>query len=56
MLFKLKNGHSELRLRYTNATINGRNGYLQGFRGEKDENRADLCLRSIVFYFERGRL
>ena len=28
----------------------------QGFEREKDENRADLCLSSIVFPFERGRL
>ena len=30
--------------------------YRQGFGREKDENRADLCLRSIVFSFESGRL
>ena len=29
---------------------------IQGFGREKDENRADLCLRSIVFSFESGRL
>ena len=28
----------------------------QGFGREKDENHADLCLRSIVFSFESGRL
>ena len=27
-----------------------------GFGGGKDENRADLCLRSIVFSFGSGRL
>ena len=28
----------------------------QGFGREKDENHADLCLRSIVFSFESGRI
>ena len=28
----------------------------QGFGREKDENRVDLCLRSIVLSFESGRL
>ena len=28
----------------------------QGFGREKDENRADLCLCSIVFSFKSGRL
>ena len=28
--------------------------YFQGFGREKDENRADLCLRSIVFSVESG--
>ena len=28
----------------------------QGFVQEKDENRADLCLRSIAFSFESGCL
>ena len=28
----------------------------QGFGRKKDENRADLCLHSIVFSFESGRL
>ena len=30
--------------------------YNQGFGTEKDENRVDLYLRSIVFSFESGRL
>ena len=29
---------------------------MEGFGREKDENRADLCLRSIVFSFESSRL
>ena len=31
-------------------------GKHQGFGRKKDENCADLCLRSIVFSFESGRI
>ena len=37
----------------TTHRITGSSG--QGFGREKDENCADLCLRSIAFSFENGR-
>ena len=33
-----------------------RTTFHKGFGREKDENHADLCLRSIVFFFESGCL
>ena len=42
------------RLYFWVAIINVCVCYLQGFGREKDENRVDLCLRSIAFFFKSG--